>query len=280
LNDVFPEANTQNVKLIVAWTKEGKQMKTRWIQLSAGLAMTVLCISICTTTTNAAEGWSENFEDPNLPGWTLYGYENTSSQVMIDANFSAADGTLKVLDDKVNIARHDSNISVGTWSFDMYVPDGYDGAFYVQFLSNGTVSWAGATNNSHVSAGFFRDQFIVWREWGTSGAIIESGIMETVPGWHHIKVNRTSDSHFEVCINGTLRASFYYSSMTSSTYLQIYSSHGNGTAIDNLVVSEEIPPITTPTTPEPTPLPWELIVIGGGVAVAVIVLAIVLFRRR
>ncbi|MFW9806758.1 MAG: hypothetical protein ACFFFK_08525, partial [Candidatus Thorarchaeota archaeon] len=83
-------------------------MKTRWIQLFAVFSMFTLCISVYTTTASAAIVWQDNFSDPNLPGWTLYGYENTSSQVMIDGNFSAADGTLKVLDDKVNVARHDS----------------------------------------------------------------------------------------------------------------------------------------------------------------------------
>jgi hypothetical protein len=264
-------------------------MKTRWIQLIAGLAMMVLCISTCITTTNAAVMWEDDFSDPNLPGWTLYGYDNSSSQVMIDGDFSAISGVLEVLDDDVNIARIDSTVNVGSWIFDMYVPDGYYGAFYVQFLSNGTVSWAGATNNSHVSAGFFQDRFIVWREWGTSGSIIRDGIMDTVLGWHHIKVNRTSEGHFEVCINGTLRASFDYTGITSSAYLQIYSNNATGCAIDNLIVSDDpgytIPtPTTTPTdgtTPPPDGVMTTMLIIAGiGIAVVVIVLAIVFSRRR
>ncbi|MFW9810699.1 MAG: hypothetical protein ACFFE6_15090 [Candidatus Thorarchaeota archaeon] len=254
-------------------------MKTRLIQLIAGLFVMVLCISTCTTTTNAAVIWEDDFSDPNLPGWTLYGYENSSSPVMIDANFSATDGTLKVLDDKVNIARHNSNISVGTWSFDMYVPDGYDGAFYVQFLSNGTVSWVGATNNSHVSTGFYRDRFMVWREVGTSGSVIRDGIMDTVPGWHHVDVSRNSSSYFEVSINGTLRASFDYTGITSSTYLQIYSSIATGCAIDNLVVTipDETP---TPTTPPGGLGDITTLLIIAGVVVAAIVLIVVFARRR
>jgi hypothetical protein len=263
-------------------------MKTRLIQLIAGITISVLCISVCSTTANAIVVWSDDFES-GLEGWTSYGYENTTSQVMIDGDFSTISGVLEVLDDDVNIARIDSTVNVGSWIFDMYVPEGYDGAFYVQFLSNGTVSWAGATNNSHVSAGFFQDRFIVWREWGTSGSIIRDGIMDTVPGWHHIKVNRTSDSHFEVCINGTLRASFDYSGITSSAYLQIYSNNATGCAIDNLIVSDDpgytIPtPTTTPTdgtTPPPDGVMTTMLIIAGiGVAVVVIVLAIVFSRRR
>lgn len=229
--------------------------------------MFVLCISVYTTIADAAVVWQDDFSDPNLPGWTLYGYPNASSPVMIPGDFSSADGTLKVLDEDVNIAKHDSNIAVGTWIFDMYVPDGYDGAFYVEFLSNGTVPWAGATNNSMVSAGFYGDRFIVWRELGTSGSIIENNIMDTVPGWHHIKVNRTSDCFFEVCINETLRASFHYYGMTSSTYLQIYSNNATGCAIDNLVVSDG----------DSTTI---LIIAGIGIAVVLIVLVVVFVKRR
>ncbi len=247
-------------------------MKTRWIQLIAGIAMFALCISVCTTTANAAIVWQDDFSDPNLPGWTLYGYENITSQVMIEGDFSAASGRLEVLDDDVNIARHESTIDVGNWIFDMYVPDGYDGAFYVDFMSNGTVSWAGATNYSHISAGFFRDAFFVWREKVVYGAYVISTVnMDSVQGWHHIKVNRTSDGHFEVCINGTLRASFDYTGITSTAYLQVYSNNATGAALDNLVVSDD----KTETT-----LTWELIMIGSGVAVAVIVLVIFILRRR
>jgi len=260
-------------------------MKTRLIQLIAGLTMIVLCISTCATTSNAAIIWEDDFSDPNLPGWTLYGYDNSSSSVMIDANFSATDDTLKVLDDDVNIARTVSTVNVGSWIFDMYIAEDYYGAFYVQFLSNGTVSWAGATNNSHVSAGFFGDRFIVWREVGTSGSIIRDWIMDTVPGWHHIKVNRTSDSHFDVCINGTLRASFAYTGVTSSAYLQIYSNNATGCAIDNLIVSDDpgYPIPTTTTTPDGTTygdMTTLLIIAGGGIAVVAIVLVVVFARRR
>jgi len=247
-------------------------MKTRWIQLIAGIAMFALCISVFTTTTDATVIWQDDFSDPNLPGWTFYGYENITSQVMIEGDFSAASGRLEVLDDDVNIARHDSTMDVGSWIFDMYVPDGYDGNFYVEFMSNGTVSWAGATNYSHISAGFYRDAFFVWREKVVYGAYVISTVnMDSVQGWHHIKVNRTSDGHFEVCINGTLRASFDYTGITSTTYLQVYSNNATGAALDNLVVSDD---------KTETSLPWELIMIGSGVAIVVIVLAIFILRRR
>ena len=116
-------------------------MKTRWMHVIAGLTMFVLCISVCTTTTNAAEVWSDDFHDPNLPGWTFFGHENDTSHVEIGGNFSAASGMLTVLDDDFNVARQNSSTNVGTWSFDMFVPDDDDGHGFigVDFMSNGSL---------------------------------------------------------------------------------------------------------------------------------------------
>ena len=267
-------------------------MKTRWIQLIAGFTMFVLCISVCTTNTNADVGWSEDFES-ELDGWVFYGYENTSSQVMIEGNFSASSGMLEVLDDYINIARHDSTVNVGTWSFDMYVPDDDYGAIYVQFMSNGTVSWAGATNHSFVAVGAWLTggRFVVWREKGSNGYILSNIYDITLEGWHHIEVNRTSDNHFKVYFNGTLRADFYDNGVTSSTHLQFSCNNASGAAIDNLVVVDGTPiptptttPITTPTTtPTSNPPPIDPVMIGliGGIGGGVVILlAIVLLRRR
>ena len=110
-------------------------MKTRWIQLIAGLAMFVLCISTCTTTTNAAVFWSEDFES-GLGDWTIFAYENSSTQVTKEGNFSDTGGVMTVLDDDINVARHDSTVNVGTWSFDIFVQDEGDGYFYVEFMSD------------------------------------------------------------------------------------------------------------------------------------------------
>ncbi|MFW9839077.1 MAG: hypothetical protein ACFFE7_16295, partial [Candidatus Thorarchaeota archaeon] len=124
MNDNFLEADTQNVKLFVAWTKEGNWMKTRLIQLIAGITMVVLCISVCTTNANAAVIWQDNFDDGNLDGWTIFGYPSMTDPTKTEGNFSASDFMLKVLDDDINCARNDSTVTEGTWSFDMFVPNG------------------------------------------------------------------------------------------------------------------------------------------------------------
>ncbi|MHA2407868.1 MAG: hypothetical protein ACXACA_05815, partial [Candidatus Ranarchaeia archaeon] len=118
-------------------------MKTRWMHLIAGVMMFVLCISVCTTTTNAAEVWSDDFET-GLDGWTIFGLDDFDTPEKIEGNFSAASGMLTVLDDDINFARHESTTNVGTWSFDMFVPDVVPGdgwgGINVEFMGNGSTS--------------------------------------------------------------------------------------------------------------------------------------------
>lgn len=245
-------------------------MKTKWIQLIAGLAMFVLCISVCTTTSNAAVVWSEDFEGP-LDDWTIFGYESRTSTATIEGNFSAADGTLKVLDDDINVARHDSTVNSGTWSFDMFVQDDGEGYFYLMFMSDGAIPTnAGPSTFVCVGAMITNGRFIVWQHVESSPAVRDINV-GTLQGWHHIEVNRTSGGRYLISLNGTLKADLVSNDVTSSIYLEVWGGNATGCAIDNLVVDDE--------TQSPERLPWELIFFGVGVAVVAIVLAVVFLRR-
>jgi len=249
------------------------------MHLVAGFTVFALCIAICTTTANATVIWEDTFDDPNLPDWTTFAYESPTSSVIVEGNFSAGSGILEVLDDDLNFARHNSTVNVGTWSFDMFVPDDEDarGAMYVYIMSNGARPIP-TYPSDFIAVGAWTQfvgatwQFIVWTLKGFN-AIIHSRIYkDPMQGWHHIDISRTSDGHFYVYFNGTLEDEFTNNNVTVSTYLEFYCYSATGAAIDNLVVDDELK--------LPSALPWELIVIGGGVAVVVIVLAIVLLRRR
>ena len=198
---------------------------------------------------------------------------------------------MKVLDDEVNIARHDSDVTVGNWSFDMYVPNDDFAAVYIEVMTNGTHGWFGATNTSLIAIGYFnpRDiaygRFIIW-VWvaGVNMEILKNINVDPIEGWHHIDISRSSEGRFLVAFNGTLEANFTNNDVRSSTYLQLYCQNCSGAAIDNLVITQELETTTptTPTTPTSTPPPIDPVVIAVvvGVTVAVIVLAIVLLRRR
>ncbi|MHA2356835.1 MAG: hypothetical protein ACXADC_16815 [Candidatus Thorarchaeota archaeon] len=246
-------------------------MKTESIQLIAGLAMFVLCISVCTTTSNAAVVWSDDFET-GLDDWTLFGYESRTSTVTIEGNFSDTGGVMTVLDDDINVARHDSTVNTGTWSFDIFVQDDGEGYLYLLFMSNGAIP-ASAGPSTFVCVGVWMTEgkFIVWQRVESSNAV-RNIYVDTLQGWHHIEVGRTSGGRFLVSFNGTLKDDFVSNDVTTSTYLEVFCGNATGCAIDNLVVDDEPPDLPPPS--------WELIAIGGGVAVVAIVSAVVFLRRR
>jgi hypothetical protein len=265
---------------------EEDTMNTRWINVVAGITMFVLCISVCTTTSSASTVWEDNFDDGNYDGWTIRGYENATSQVLIEGNFSATSDKLTVLDDDINVARHDSPTSVGTWSFDMFVPADVDGhgVIDVMFMSNGSRPIAFASMFVSVEAYYDQNRFDIWEMRGADGVLFDTW-SPGLPGWHHIDVSRSDNGRFRVWFNGTIRSDFVSNDVTSSTYFEFFCANASGAAIDNIVVDddpEKIAPLTTTnggTTP-PAQIPWDLIAIGSGVAVVVIVVAIVCLKRR
>lgn len=266
-------------------------MKTKRMYILAGIATLVLCMSIVTNTAQAVEVWSEDFNDELMTGWTTFAFESWEDGPIIAGNFSAEGGMLVSLDDDGNFARHDSTVNVGTWSFDLYVPDMVDGYVGVAFMSNGTRPFEFDTRMISIEATTVGiDRFIFWWIRGASNATATNAVAvtaytptESILGWHHIDVTRTSGGLFNIFFNGSFEYTTVTNDVTSSTYLECFASNATGAAFDNIVVSNTIdvtPPATTPTTPDPTPIPWDLIAIGGGVAVVVIVLVIVVIKRR
>ncbi|MFX1484038.1 MAG: hypothetical protein ACFFCP_12735 [Promethearchaeota archaeon] len=255
-------------------------MKTRWIQLSAGLAMVVLCISTCATTSNAAVVWSDDFENPALPGWTIYGWSNrTTSYEIIEGNFSAASGRLTALDDDINIAIHDSTTNVGTWIFDLFIPEYDDDDFwgiYVTFMSNGSRPALHFTNMEvdfgawNEALGLITMELVGYEAYTRSIMAVDS-----IEGWHHVAISRSSDNRFLIALNGTIAANYTSDAVTSSTYLEFFCNNATGAAIDNLVVSDD--PGDINLDGDNTTI---LIIAGVGIAVVVIVLVVVFAKRR
>jgi len=250
------------------------------------LVMVILASSLGPTFASADVMWSDNFNDGIPDGWTFFGYESIASPIKTEGNFSAASGMLTVLDDDINVARYNSTTNVGTWSFDMFVPDDDAGTIYLEFMSNGADHFE-LPNSSVICVGAWleEDKFLVWELVGTGYHIHKSIYVDPLQGWHHIDVSRTSDARFLVYFNGTIKANFTSNTVTNSTYLQLFCEHTNGAAIDNLVVRDDPYYTTTTTTTtttgtEATAFPLELLVIAVGGAAVVVIVAVVFLRRR
>jgi hypothetical protein len=260
-------------------------MKTRWIQLIAVFAMVVLCISTCATTSNAAGNWNEDFEG-EMGDWTIFAYENRTTLVTTEGSFSVVDGRLTATGDDINRARHDSDLTVGSWCFDMFVPDTHNGCFYVDFMINDTRPFPEYPSTSvTIGASMLQNRFWIWQTNGYSWTILKTIYTDSIQGLYHIKVNRTDYGKFGVYLNDTREASFTNPTVNSSTYFVVDSWNATGAWVDNIYVSDDLNFESPTLTPTPTNggnggIDWILIAVGGGVAVAVIVLAIVLLRRR
>jgi hypothetical protein len=270
-------------------------MKTHWIKKLSCFMMLVLCLSVFTATAEAVEVWSDDFDDGNYDGWSVLAYESATSLVTIEGNFSATSGMLTVLDDDFQRARINSTTNVGTWSFDMYVPEGATGGIDVIFMSNGTRPYPlFASRMISVECWIEAGRFDFWELIGAEeGRLFHQFIPdEGLFGWHHFDVTRSIGGDLNLFHNGTHLHRETGSLVTTSAYFEFWCWNATGAAIDNIEVNDEIivtppPPVTTtpeptttptPTTPPPE-IPYLLVAVGAGAAV-VVVLAVVCLRRR
>ncbi|MHA2323560.1 MAG: hypothetical protein ACXACG_18170 [Candidatus Thorarchaeota archaeon] len=261
-------------------------MKTRWIQLVAGITVFVLCIAVYPTTTNATVVWSDDFDDGNYDGWTLC----NNTVINTSSNWSAANYYLQVLQDTGTIT-HPSNIAYGKWSFDFkangtQVTTGQ--GLSIGFISNDINNVTNVVNPqdwlcygikiravSTIEGKEFRLDLTKW--YGGVFTILDNyDSYLSVGGLHHIDVTRTPAGLFQVYYNGSPVLQAEDTEMTTSELFVVSLQDWN--MVDNIVVDDDFN-FTTTTGGNG----WEdggVIVIGVVIAVAVIVFAIVLLRRK
>jgi hypothetical protein len=251
------------------------------------IAILLLTTSITIKPASATEEWSEDFQSGLLTDWTTFAMEDPQNGPVIEGNFTIEDGALKSLDNDINFAEHNSTVNVGTWSFDMYVPDvgSYVG---FAFMSNGSRPLVeGTCRLIAIEANIIAGTFVFWqvRYDGVMGLDTPYQNSGGVAGWHHIDITRTNTGLIRIYLNGSTTPIFdmVTNDVTSSLVIACYTHNAAGGAFDNIVVDNEIlitPPASPTPTPTTTPLPWDLIAITGGVVVVVLVLIVVVIKRR
>jgi hypothetical protein len=256
-------------------------VKTRWMHILAGFAALVICMSFMMNTTQAAPIWSENF-DAGMGDWTTFAFLDWNTGPIVEGNFSVEGGALTVMDNDVNYARHDSTMVVGTWSFDLFVPDTQHSYVGVSFMSNGSrpiqldSRWIAVEATTEGV-----DRFNLWWQRGPDNWVGDTCYTPTgsILGWHHIDVTRSSGGRINIFFNGTFEYTTITNDVTHSTYLECYGVNATGAAFDNIMVDDTILPTATPTTSVPPEVPYLLIAVGAGIVV-LLVLAVVFLRRR
>jgi len=265
-------------------------MKIRWIQLIAGLTMFVLCISVCTATANATVIWSDDFNVGNYDEWRIC--DNEALELLYPdygfngSQWSATNGYLQLDQEGYGRITYPSTVAYGTWSFDFKANEtllrlGFRSE--VVFISNS----ASLTSDDFVSDAIgcalcfdvlsYEEPYNFFltlgkRYFENKTTLDDYGPVSSA-GWHHFDVTRNTTGWISVYYNDS-PTPILEGENTDLDTSELFSLWFKDRAmIDNIVVNNEVIP------PQP-PLPWTLIFIGGGVAVAVIVLAIVFLRRR
>ena len=228
-------------------------------------------------------GWADNFNDGNIDGWTVQGWDENFTDTSGDIR--ADDYTLRAYDEDTSQAYHTSNVSYGTWTFDVDCVDNSNHHFYVAFISGPTLTIGDneSTPNEYGlmpitgTFGGLTSAFVLYRRDAGNLAIDPLAVYDApvVNGWYHVVITRSSSGAFEVFFNGTSRITAVDNQYTTSDIFSFYTLAGS--ALDNIVV-EPIPATSPGGNGEP--LPFTLILIIGGAVAVVAIIVIVVIKSR
>jgi len=173
--------------------------------------------------------WSDDFEDGDTDGW---------EEPFSDGEYSVHEGVL-ITTDNGDILMHESRVSSGTWSFDVFFPE-EDVSYFPEFeiclscdqdskvgfgmfilgMDNSIVSVV-TLNNSMLSRG---DQFPIGRK---------------LTGWNHFDITRDESGNSKIYLNGELILE-YKDELTISPQWLIFDTPIIGPVFDNVVVRDQV----------------------------------------
>lgn len=187
-----------------------------------------------TPTPDTSIVWEDDFEDADTEGW-----------MVIDGTISFDEGVLTFALDTNNtggIIYHESNVSVGTWSFDLFhLEDGYTnyeiGLSYDQEWGSGFSVILNTTDNSMVMIKISSDGV---RKTG------ESAILgQKLSSWNHFDITRDDSGNMKFYLDGELILENKDELAFSPQFFAILTSK-SGPVMDNLVIRNQV--VDIPTT--------------------------------
>ena len=219
---------------------------------------------------SAALVWSETFDELDSEVWTTL------------LSCKLEDGALRgFYGDHISAVRayHPSNISVGTWKFDLTEFDEFNGELddcKVYFISPGlpTSSEYYAFSLTHAASaeGMAYSFSLEKYTYDAPHVALDTCVGETRPEMygvlHHFAITRTSDGHMSVYMNSTLILDAIDTDLNSTEYFGFYT--WDDWAFDNVAVYE-----TIEMGGDYTPM-----LIGVASVAAVAIIALVFWRRK
>ncbi|MFW9832399.1 MAG: hypothetical protein ACFFEK_00225 [Candidatus Thorarchaeota archaeon] len=230
-----------------------------------GFLLVILSVAVfIPTMSSAAEVWSDDFQDGDYVGWTV-----------LTGTFSAEKQFLQGVESEgYQSIQHSSSVAYGNWSFDVYHNSSVASHFYRVYsfmadeLIEGSVVYAGVMVPRNGYSIDFAALGADFNRWENGSPLTRGDFSITFSGWRTITIIRDRTGHFEFYLNETLVEEADDTTYTTSAVFGWCSMPGN--AIDNIIVSEF----------EPSLLTIDPLLIGAGVGIAVIVIAIVVYFRR
>ncbi len=227
------------------------------------------------------EAWSDDFDDGNIDGWGVQGFSPTYPPwTKIPGNITADDKTMRAYGPYWNEAWRTSNVAYGSWAFDVHCVDTPEERCYIAFVSGGP-----PLNPTNLSSYPFEygiipvtglydrwsTGFLLYRRPVVSPYLVSLGFydLEEVSGWYHIYITRDLDGNFAVYFNDTLGITAKHADYTTSDLFTFTAEAG--IALDNIVVQPYSGLLPTTMT--------ILLVVGGGIAVVVIIGVVIRLRK-
>jgi hypothetical protein len=174
-----------------------------------------------TPTPDTSIVWSDDFEDGDTEGWEGWGSTK-------DDDFFVSEGVLSFSNG--GVIRHPSTVSIGTWSFDVFLKEEFGGTPYeVDFMvGSDSHKWVEITNLPNTQ---------IWLYGGEEPVFMDFG--EKLAGQHHFDVTRGEDFVTKVYMNGEFLIETYDDSTIDSEYFYFWAMC-EGPALDNVVVRNQV----------------------------------------
>ena len=207
--------------------------KHRILTILSMVLLAILLIGCASTPTpDPSIVWSDDFEDGDKEGWMDYS---------TGARFFVEEGVLNNDESSDGITYHESKVSNGTWSFDLFYPEepgNYEPSYEIGVTCDqdfwfcfGFKSAIEGSKNTSVS-------IITWEDM-QKYTYDSVKLGERLVGWKHFDVTRDESGNSNIFVDGELILQYKAEISFSPQRLYIFTSV-RGPAIDNVIVRNQV----------------------------------------
>ncbi|MHA2168826.1 MAG: transcriptional regulator [Candidatus Kariarchaeaceae archaeon] len=203
-------------------------------------------------TVYAGEVFTDDFDDGDLEGWDLWGWNWTTPIIYAWEGSMINDNGILTSENPQNgmwsYACQESTVVYGTWSFD-WLPSATNARDFVSFISEDSWDWV---NSTQIKTAY---GYYLWLNPGNAGVIqgiqlqkhsgtaldVNVGTytaLEGLEGWHSLDITRTINGQFKIFVDGELVIEETDTDITESTKF-CFGLDGDS-AFDNVRISDSI----------------------------------------